>query len=351
MDALKRRYTASLLIACLLAGFFVTGICRDGLSADGTASGINTPDPDIPLLSDFEIMQKYGSEAASALPALIEGLKSSEVTIRRNAAFALGELGSDAGPAIRYLASALQTDPDMEVRRNAAFALGEIGSQSIPILIQVLGDDDSRVRRNVASALVRIGRPAVASLAAALEGHNPIVRKNAAGILGRIGPAAKEAVPDLEKALHDDDRAFCWTVKQALLKIKTVTVESLVASLDDKNAIVRKNASRALGDMGDKAAVAVPALIRCLDDDKMPVRKNAAFALAKIGLPALDPLAAALKSPRPRIRKNAAFSLGEMGPAAARAVPSIRQLLEDPDKKVRWCADSALQKIRGAPEE
>ena len=289
--------------------------------------------------------QEYSVDAKAAIPALIEGLSSREVDIRRNAAFALGELGSEAEPALEVLARAMRKDPDREVRRNAAFALGETGPVALPVLIKGLNNSDSGVRRNVAAALVRIGPPAVPSLIEMLNDSKPVIRQNAAGILGRIGPRAKEAIPALEQALSDEDKAFSWTVKSALRKIKKVTVEDLIDSLNDKDVIIRSRAAMALGDKKNQAISAVPALISCMNDEKAAVRKNASIALAKIGIDALPLLRQALSSPDYRIRKNAAFALGGMGSKAKAAVPDLKKLLQDPNSKVRWCADNALKKI------
>jgi HEAT repeat protein len=302
------------------------------------------------VLTDFELMQKYGSNVSAAIPALIEGLKSDEVSIRRNAAFALGEIGPDAQTATEALTSALRNDQDIEVRRNAAFALGEIGSSAIPELLDSLGDKDSRMRRNVAAALVRIGQPAVPRLIQLLHAENSIIRNNAAGILGRIGPKAKKAIPALEKALQDEDKAFCWTVKQALRKIKQVTVDDLIECLNDKDIIIRSHAVESLGEMGPEAKSAVPQLILCLKDQKAEVRKKAALALAGIGKPALPALIESLQNEDVRIRKNAAFCLGEMGEQAKGALQALKKLLKDPYKQVRWCADNALKKIENNDE-
>jgi len=305
----------------------------------------DTADTSSAMLSEFEMMQRYGPDMKVAVPSLIEGLKSPDTSIRRKSAFELGEIGPDAAPALDGLSHALQHDNDMEVRRNAAFALGEIGPPSIPILLQILRDPTPRIRRNVAAALVRIGPPAVPSLIGLLNSNKPIIRKNAASILGRIGPEAKSAVPALEAALRDEDKAFCWTVKQALKKIRQVGLEGLVEDLHNNTVSVRSNAAYMLGEMGGNAAPAIPHLIVCLKDENAVVRKNASFALAKIGKPAVPALEKALESPAVRTRKNAAFCLGELGKNAAPALPALRTLLTDSDKRVRWCAENAIIKI------
>lgn len=313
----------------------------DEMSAAGAS------DETQPMVTDIELMEKYGSDLKAAIPALLDGLKSSDASIRRNAAFALGELGSDGEPALKSLAHVLTGDPDFEVRRNAAFALGEIGEPSIPVLLSTLNDKDPRVRRNVTAALVRIGEPAVPHLIKLLRENDSTTRRNAAVILGGIGPKAHDAIPALEKALQDNDKAFCWTVKQALRKIKQTSSEDLVDSLSDKDTLVRINSLKELGDMGEKAQNFIPSLIACLNDEKAEVRRHAAFALANIGPPAVPALLEALKSHDVNMRKNAVFSLGEMGKDAEPAVPALSEMKQDPNSSVRWVVDSALKKITG----
>jgi len=321
--------------------------CTQELKPDTMAKGTESEAGE-PLFSDIEMMEKYGADIKLAIPALLEGLKSKDAGIRRNAAFALGELGADAEPALNDLARVLQSDPDLEVRRNAAFALGEIGVPSVHLLLNMLNDKDPRMRRNVTASLVRIGQPAVHYLIKLLRDGDPIMRRNAAVILGNIGPKAKDAIPALEKALSDPDKGFCWTVKQALRKIKQISSQDLLDSLHDKDVMVRINTIKELGEIGDKAQGAIPALIACLKDDKTEVRKNAAFALAKIGAPALPSLMEALKSRDGNTRRNAAFSLGEMGSDAAGALPALMQVQQsDPEKNVRMCANIAINKIKG----
>ncbi len=301
--------------------------------------------------SDFELMQTYKSNSKSAIDALIEGLKNNDSTIRSNAAFALGEIGREAEPSLKELAKVLKKDPDIEVRRNAAFALGEIGSPSISILIESMNDIDPRVRRSVFAALVRIGAPAVPALIKSLEDPDSMIRINAAGILGRIGHRAKDAVPVLEKQLNSTDEAFVWTVKEALRKIKLVTVDDLIQSLNDKDVIVRINAAASLAEMGDNALTAIPYLIECLSDEKAEMRKTSSDTIISYEEKALPYLIEALSSSAPRIRRNAAYCLGEIGKPAESAIPELKKLLKDSDQQVTWVADNAIKNIKASLSE
>jgi HEAT repeat protein len=56
----------------------------------------------------------------------------------------------------------------------------------------------------------------------------------------------------------------------------------------------------------------------------------------------------ALDSDDRAIRRRAASALWTIGPAAAGAVPKLRQLQNDPEPDIRASALEALQKITGA---
>jgi HEAT repeat protein len=77
-------------------------------------------------------------------------------------------------------------------------------------------------------------------------------RWRAARALGAMGPEAREAVPELSRALKDDD------------------------------AMLRAEAAIALGHMGPAAQPAVPALKDLLTDKHLPVRDAAESALKAI---------------------------------------------------------------------
>ncbi|MHB9074225.1 MAG: HEAT repeat domain-containing protein [Desulfobaccales bacterium] len=88
----------------------------------------------------------------------------------------------------RKLQQALQ-DQNWLVRRNAAEALGKIGSpEAVPILTKALQDSDEPERWQAAEALAKIGSPeAVSAAIQALQDPEWHVKMRAAEALGRIG--------------------------------------------------------------------------------------------------------------------------------------------------------------------
>lgn len=158
-----------------------------------------------------------GEEAAIALaslgrPAFIplaSQLDSGNSTVRRNAAWAIGELTNmppgerdDAVPRLVTLLS----DSDEWVRMAAARALGELRNQTaVPKLIATLSDSDGRVRELAVWALSELKDDrAVAALCSVLLSDVRVeVRRGAAEALGEIRSA--EALPSLKQALNDPD--------------------------------------------------------------------------------------------------------------------------------------------------
>ncbi|MFQ6120308.1 MAG: HEAT repeat domain-containing protein [Methanosarcinales archaeon] len=111
-------------------------------------------------------------------------------------------------------------DKDWRVRKNAAYALGEIDDKrNVEPLIKALGDKDWGVRKNSADALGKIGEPAVEKLIKALSDKDWRVRWNAAYALGEIGSI--ESISALEKATKDYDNDVREKAKEALTKIKS----------------------------------------------------------------------------------------------------------------------------------
>ena len=159
-----------------------------------------------------------------ALVPLTNQLDSPNATVRRNAAWAIGELtatapGERAGAAPQLIN--LLTDSDEWVRMAAARALGELRDRrSLDGLIAGLGDDKWRVRQMAAWALSEMkdtrAVPALSSVL--LSDARAEVRRGAAEALGEI--ASAEALPSLKQALNDADPTVSTKVAWAIAEIE-----------------------------------------------------------------------------------------------------------------------------------
>lgn len=197
----------------------------------------------------------YSPDVAADVAKQIEKLQSKNPYTRVRAAYALGDMGYRAAPAVPFLINALG---DTEVGKSLADKL-------FGFLFQ--GGGGCGVSTAAMNNLVRIGSPAVDPLIGALQNHNARIRYHAASALGSLtlaGIKASNAVPPLIEALHDE------------------------------NSQVKNFAARSLGDIDDQRAV--EPLIHALRDEDMGVRGDAASALGKLkNKRAIRPLLAMLK--------------------------------------------------------
>jgi HEAT repeat protein len=198
----------------------------------------------------------------------IESLDNPSARVRREAVFALGACGAEAGEAVPALAALLLGDSDEAVRSEAALALSKMNPAS---------------------------RTAVPSLSQALQDGNPGVRMYAALALFRLGGAARPAVPALIQALGDEGNqkrvgTFFFTIRElvalALGRASAGTAEAVPALMEilagNGTLELRQAVVRALGDIGVEARPATPHLRKLLADQPPPLRQAAAEALDKI---------------------------------------------------------------------
>jgi HEAT repeat protein len=260
----------------------------------------------------------------------MRGLDSNDPLVRRGAAFALGKSGPDGAFAVKKLV-ALFGDRDPDVRDAAAFAVGEIAPDDAQeafngLLRLLIHDKEGRVRRSAAYAIGRLGPRAAKAASKHLldrlaNDSDPGVRQNAAWALGRLGPN-----PEL--------------------------VPNLAAALDDRDALVRRDAADALREYGQSAGLAAQLLLKlAVSDDDEPVREAARSALVAVVGPKnqslVAPLGKMLKDSNPEVVRSAAMALGNIGgPEAAIAVPILVEALKSEDVDARQMACAALANFK-----
>jgi HEAT repeat protein len=144
------------------------------------------------------------SLSQSAVEPLIAALNNGNSSVRRNAAWAIGEirggLGTNRAAAVEPLIATL-SDEDSWVRVAAAFSLGEMRpSEATESLIAALGDAEWNVRWMAAWALGEMkARAAVESLTSlSLRDENKWVRRKAVWALGEIRDSQAEKSGELK---------------------------------------------------------------------------------------------------------------------------------------------------------
>lgn len=214
-------------------------------------------------------------------------------------------------------------------------------AEAIPSLIAMLGDDSKTqlVRcwdtgrwspalqtfkhpspgEQAALALASFGRQAFAPLSNQLDSSNAVVRRNAAWAIGEL----TNMIPG--------ERASA--------------VPQLINLLGDSDEWVRMAAARALGELRDSRALAK--LVATLADDDWRVRELAVWALSEMkDARAVTALCNVLLSDtRVEVRRGAAEALGEI--RSSDALPALKQALNDSEPAVNAKAAWAISEIEG----
>jgi HEAT repeat protein len=254
--------------------------------------------------------------------------------------------------------------------------LGRVGVQverDLPLLVELLDPELPWLARSLAVwEIGKLGPPAGAAAgdlaAVALDRESfGDVRWASVWALERLGPGASSAWPQLRSLLASDDEPDLRSQTAAALGalgVGEAVVSGLADVLDDPDSLVREEAARALGRIGQEAAGAVGKLARLAAEDTVsPVRGAATEALRRVNGSTSAPRAAGLaespsvreslpallerlRSSDPRTRAETTWPLGKLGADAAPALAAIvRQLRSDPDPDARWGAAWVVGRI------
>jgi HEAT repeat protein len=230
------------------------GLGRLGASAEEAAGDL------VDALGCDERVSGAAAEAlvqlgSSAVGALTQGLRSSEIVTRAQAALALGRIGAASKRALPTLA-ALVSDQDRGVRQYAVTAIGQIEPES-PTVIDAL-------RR-------------------AATDSDMGVRLSAIKALGKAGVTAPESVAALTSALSDSSLQVRLSAAEALAKAErcgSAVVSVLKDGLRDRSPVFRERSVRAIGGCG--ATIAAPLLTTAAVDPNEMVRNAAQQELRRL---------------------------------------------------------------------
>ena len=175
----------------------------------------------------LRILGNLGPTVSSAVPAITNSLKDPNLKIKLAAIETLGRIGPGARSAIPSLIMML-TDKSERVLEVAVTALANIDPEWAvdPSVIDVIGTLAKQLGKAGHSgdlavrAFTEIGSPCVAALVKVLRSGDRIARKNAARALGQIGVAASAAIPVLTEALQDEHLDVRDEVRRALTHIQ-----------------------------------------------------------------------------------------------------------------------------------
>ena len=191
------------------------------------ASALNDEIPAVRIAAAHAIVSLPSAEATNLLSPL---LKDKNEFVRREVAFALGEIHSRAGTPT--LIELMLHDKKPSVRGAAAVALGQIGDESAwTALSQIVTGQSSKkkkksksfeeefVVRSAVRSLGQIGnRASVTTLISALQDENNSIetRREAATALGLIGDAS--ALPALQAAFDTNSDPYLSEAARAAIR-------------------------------------------------------------------------------------------------------------------------------------
>lgn len=311
------------------------------------------------------------AQGADELQRYLRQLESNDVTVRSDAAHALGKLGHEA--AVAALARALQ-DPDEYVRKSAVLALRRIsGTAAAEALRAALADRSEQVVLQAVNGLRDMrDRGAVEPLIRVLTRRERSLQLAATEALVKIGP---DAVGPLMLTFEDKQlrRRIGAQVMKILVDVGPRANDALLEALGHESQVAQVTALSVLGRVGDGRIVrplvdlflrdprmqeAVVATLARLEErgvmdggeiphgdrDILPPRLVVEAFAGRARAEAVEQLRVALENPMPKVRRFALrilFSLFGEG-ASAQFIAS----LEDEDIEVRRLAIRILGKLR-----
>ena len=309
-------------------------------------------------------LERIGSAAAPAVPALGKVLNSDEAEVRMQALIALAAIGKASRPLAQQIGEIAKQDPWISVRYAAAFALGATGDKAmgLPILAPMLDEQDEFLRVTSASSYVQLAeggtaadlKKAIEVIAAGAASTQPSVRDVAIRALADPDiPAAlvQSSVKNALQGIEDPDKRL--EMIDALASLGAKAVPHCIESLQSKSPL-RYYTLQLLIQLGPEAAPAVDALIGTLADPEVEMRREALFALGAIGAAAssaVDQVTAMLADRDAEVRHAACYALGEMGPAAKSALPQLKKAMESDDTFLQIAAVLAGLKIDAHNED
>ena len=319
----------------------------------------------------------------AAVPVLTKALSADKAELRSMAIKILGDIGTEAAPAIPELNAILvQGKSDAA---GAATALAGIGAPSIKVLTEAAGHDNGAVRALAIQSMHKIGTPAVLSFVDLLGAKHVDVQRQVAALLGGMNVNDKSVVIALGFATKDKDFQVRFNALQSIQRIGTGAklaepyVVVLLIDLDPQIRLSAFNTLRAIGvdpqpglkkalthpdattrittasllvQLNFEVALAEPVLLEGIKHQDEALKAQAAYALSLRGLQEAEVLPiflASLKSELPSVRRQAAEAIARYGVKASKAAPDLIHALDDKDDAVCAQALASLRVIGADP--
>jgi HEAT repeat protein len=310
----------------------------------------------------------------TAVPRLIEELKSQDQKVRDKAIVTLGSFGAIAQPAAPALVEVAVNTPGHALALQALAKIDEQatltalrrllvggrgrckcgnrfidvvssgGEPIVPHLIKLTAEKDHAA--NAGAVLVQIGAPAVPHLVRNLEARDDATRLGMANVLFQIGDKARAAIPALEKRLAVEKGTVRLHVAQALYRVNgghqtAFDVLHDAVRADDKAQ--QLDALQCLLNLQCKAKELIPTMMSVVATSE---HHSYAFAiLTTIGPDAVPALIAELSKQDGKHTASVLYTLSNIGPGAAPAIPNFITILNGKDRALAVQAADLLPNL------
>jgi len=303
-----------------------------------------SPDP----LVRWRVCRAYARlQDSTTVTGLLDALvRDADPRVRREAAFALGQIGPPARGAVIALGHAAREEADLATRARAIEALGKIRDRrGTGAVVAHLTNTEAELSREAAIACWRLNdSTAVTALCEAARGPDPWTRAFVAYALERA-PMPQFGLTALMKLATDSVVVVRAYAARALGRQRTKdALGPLVALCGDPDPRVRISAVRSLGTLADSTAL--PQALAALGDGDPHVRETAAGALSGLGSrDALPGLRRALGDSDGGVRLAAVQALAALAPETAWT--DLAPLGADSERWVRAGVFAALGRVEG----
>lgn len=262
-----------------------------------------------------------GRIGAAAIPAIIDLLKDKDRNIRLAAVETLGRFNSEARSAIPALIEALRSDDDGEIRDHISAALAQIGDEAVTQIVELLKSPEIRVRARAVRALGFCPQRDVKFVPKLIELlKDPDLRFDAASSL------SSKSFDSLHALNYADESTRTATL---------AAIPVLIAELKDPDPMFRK-----------KAAETIEGILH--DDFYTPAKTSSG---TRLRIAAAESLKGVLGDPDRRVRIAALGAIGEIGKDARRSFVDVWGLLRDKNDDVRQAALKTIGRINGDSAE
>jgi HEAT repeat protein len=243
-------------------------------------------------------------------------MRDTEASARLQAVMAVGRIGPDAKDAIGQIAYyTIRDSAAWEIRKAAALALGNIAldpkhgpdMSALRSLSRALGDVDKEVKLQALMSLVKLGPPVY-------DPQNEAATKEATACKREVESRVRGITSNSDPIL----RIWGHMAFMRMDKVREKELKPIAALLNHADLMTRVQAAQALGTIGPEAKPVVPELVDALKDK--------------------DPMA----------RYWVALALGSVKARPAQTVPALVETLKDPELLVRGAAARALGVLAGA---